>query len=120
MVERAKNLGATFSCRSALDKGTDVVVLLPARRAYVRPRGSDDGFDESARLESRVHSSHSKRDFSESRFTRMALGNAEPPEQKMAKSVALVALMTPSPPLLGTRARPPHRSSTRERSPTPN
>jgi signal transduction histidine kinase/ligand-binding sensor domain-containing protein len=39
MAERAKNIGATISCRSAPQQGTDVIVVLPARRAYVRPPG---------------------------------------------------------------------------------
>jgi signal transduction histidine kinase len=39
MAERAKSIGATFSCRSAPQEGTDVIVVLPARRAYVRRPG---------------------------------------------------------------------------------
>jgi signal transduction histidine kinase len=37
MAERAKNIGATFSCQSAPAAGTEIAVALPARRAYVRP-----------------------------------------------------------------------------------
>jgi signal transduction histidine kinase len=37
MAERAKNIGATFSCRSAPAEGTEITIALPARRAYVRP-----------------------------------------------------------------------------------
>ena len=36
MAERAKNIGAAFACRSAPAKGTEIIVSLPARRAYVR------------------------------------------------------------------------------------
>jgi two-component sensor histidine kinase len=34
MAERAKSVGASFSCRSGLNGGTEVVVVVPARRAY--------------------------------------------------------------------------------------
>ena len=35
MEERAEKIGAEFSCKSVPDKGTEVSVLLLARRAYV-------------------------------------------------------------------------------------
>lgn len=36
MEERAQNIGANFSCTSSQGKGTEVNVLVPGRRAYVR------------------------------------------------------------------------------------
>ena len=39
MSERAEKMGATFSFASARGKGTEVRVILPARRAYVRTTG---------------------------------------------------------------------------------
>ena len=37
MEERAEKIGAEFCCQSATGKGTEVSVLLSARRAYVGP-----------------------------------------------------------------------------------
>jgi signal transduction histidine kinase/ligand-binding sensor domain-containing protein len=37
MAERAKKIGADFRCASAAEKGTEVLVTVPARRAYARP-----------------------------------------------------------------------------------
>src|SRR5262249_1895811 len=39
MEERGEKIGAEFSCKSATGKGTEVSVLLPARRAYVGTMG---------------------------------------------------------------------------------
>jgi signal transduction histidine kinase/ligand-binding sensor domain-containing protein len=39
MMERAGKVGASFSCQSAAGMGTEVRVVVPAWRAYVRPRG---------------------------------------------------------------------------------
>jgi signal transduction histidine kinase len=39
MEERAEKIGAKFSCDSALGKGTEIRVILPARAAYVRTHG---------------------------------------------------------------------------------
>lgn len=39
MAERAEKIEAKFSCASSPDKGTDVQVLVPARRAYARTTG---------------------------------------------------------------------------------
>jgi signal transduction histidine kinase len=36
--ERAERIGARFYCASSADKGTDVQVIVPAHRAYVRGR----------------------------------------------------------------------------------
>ena len=36
MAERARNIGANFSCTSSQGKGTEVNVVVPGRRAYVR------------------------------------------------------------------------------------
>jgi hypothetical protein len=35
MEERAEKICAQFSCNRVTDRGTEVSVLLPARRAYV-------------------------------------------------------------------------------------
>jgi signal transduction histidine kinase len=37
MAERAEKIGANFSCATGAEKGTEVRVVVPARRAYVRP-----------------------------------------------------------------------------------
>jgi signal transduction histidine kinase/ligand-binding sensor domain-containing protein len=37
MQERARKIGATYSCESTPDKGTKVIVGIPASRVYVRP-----------------------------------------------------------------------------------
>jgi signal transduction histidine kinase len=39
MMERAEKIGASFTCHSAAITGTEVRVVVPARRAYVRPEG---------------------------------------------------------------------------------
>jgi signal transduction histidine kinase len=39
MAERAEKIGAKFSYASSQDKGTDVQVVVPGRRAYVHRRG---------------------------------------------------------------------------------
>jgi signal transduction histidine kinase/ligand-binding sensor domain-containing protein len=39
MQERSEKIGATFSCRTSVQKGTDVQVIVPARRAYVWTNG---------------------------------------------------------------------------------
>jgi signal transduction histidine kinase len=39
MMERAETIGASFTCQSAARLGTEVRVVVPARRAYVRPQG---------------------------------------------------------------------------------
>ena len=39
MAERAEKIGGKFSCVSSTDKGTDVQVSVPRRRAYVRGNG---------------------------------------------------------------------------------
>ena len=39
IAERAEKIGGKFSCVSATDKGTDVQVSVPRRRAYVRGNG---------------------------------------------------------------------------------
>ena len=38
MVERAEKIGASFRCQIAAGAGTEVRVIVPARRAYVRPK----------------------------------------------------------------------------------
>jgi signal transduction histidine kinase/ligand-binding sensor domain-containing protein len=40
MAERAEKIGAKFSWTSSMGKGTDVQVIVPARRAYTRTNGS--------------------------------------------------------------------------------
>ena len=40
MAERAEKIGAKFSWTSSAGKGTDVQVIVPARRAYARTNGS--------------------------------------------------------------------------------
>jgi signal transduction histidine kinase len=37
MVERAEKIGGSVRCQSAAGAGTEVRVIVPARRAYVRP-----------------------------------------------------------------------------------
>ena len=37
MAERAERIGASFSCDSSMSGGTEVRVIVPARRAYQRP-----------------------------------------------------------------------------------
>jgi signal transduction histidine kinase/ligand-binding sensor domain-containing protein len=44
MAERAENIGAKLSFTSAPDEGTEVHFTIPARLAYVRPRGFWDFF----------------------------------------------------------------------------
>jgi signal transduction histidine kinase len=39
MTERAEKIGASFICQSAGGMGSEVRVVVPARRAYVRPEG---------------------------------------------------------------------------------
>jgi signal transduction histidine kinase len=39
MKERAGKIGASFICQSAAGMGTEVRVVVPGRRAYVRPEG---------------------------------------------------------------------------------
>src|SRR5262249_39866757 len=39
MMERAGKIGASFTCQSAAEMGTEVRVVVPARRAYVHPQG---------------------------------------------------------------------------------
>jgi signal transduction histidine kinase len=39
MEERAQNIGAKFCCDSGKEKGTEILVVVPARRAYVPVRG---------------------------------------------------------------------------------
>src|SRR5262249_59160857 len=39
MMERAGKIGASFTCQSAAGMGTEVRVVVPARRAGVRPQG---------------------------------------------------------------------------------
>jgi signal transduction histidine kinase len=38
MAERAEKIGATFSCTSSASTGTNVQIIVPARRAYLRIR----------------------------------------------------------------------------------
>jgi len=39
MMERAEKIGASFICQSGAGMGTEVRVVVPARRAYVQPEG---------------------------------------------------------------------------------
>ena len=39
MAERAEKIGAQFALRSSAEAGTDVLVTVPAYRAYVRTSG---------------------------------------------------------------------------------